>query len=656
MLLLLAACAAGPDPDPDSGGADSAPVDSGDTGEAPFACPAAGAPPDPSAWVPTGAAPAGGLATLAASGRAPIYLGSSLSGVWRLDALDDPEWTPLPRGSTTHTLGDLVVDPADPHVLYRSAGGTLHRSDDAGETWLGTALGSRDAAAEFPGHVYGIGVPSAAPGVVYGLLDTGVFAASTDAGATWEARGYLPVDGGADPMVDYYRRFRIAPGRTAADSLVLHDGTNVYRSVDDGWSWTAVLADAASPAALARDPADPDEVRVGAWVSHDGGATWADSGLDAELAWWGDALYTVADEVLTLTTADGRSREVALPTTGTTAVVGLGDDLYVVDDASIWHSADGGAAWRRYEASNVEVDFSVVVPDAVCEGVVWAGTRCDSGLYRSTDWGASWAFVPAHGHYVMDVVPDPALPGRVWLVNDDMLMRSDDGGESWRHVWQQFHFHGFALDPEVPGRLLMGSVGSGDWADEAGTVYVSEDDGVTWRATTGLPANAASAHSLAFLEGDVVLLGTYKAGDASHLSGSGIGLWRSTDRGESWVAADLPALDIARVTQGGGAAWAATGAGLWRSTDAGVTWARVAEGNFRWVDVRGDHALALRDDGGVWRSDDGGDTWTLDREPVLPPDPLLLENPLARVAWAPWGDAEVAWATIYGRGVERRSW
>ncbi len=616
-------------------------------------CPDPGPAPAPADWAPTGTAYAGALSTIATNGEAPLYVGSALAGMWRLDALTDAELHKVLVPNTTHTLGDLVVDADDPRRVYRSAGGTVHRSDDGGASWVITDFGSRDAASEFPGHVYGLAVPSAVPGRVYALLDTGVFGVSEDAGATWQARGLVPVEGGAGAILDYYRRFRIVAGDTAADAVLVHDGRTLFRSVDEGDSWTAVLADVGRPEALARNPGAPGEVRLGAWTSDDGGATWSEGAIDATVAFWGDALYAVGDDDVLHISDDSGSRTVALPTVGTTGVVGQGADLLAIDDSSIWHSADGGGSFLRYEDSNIERYFAVVAPDPACPSVVWAGTRCESGLYRSDDWGDSWQNVAAHGHYVMDIVFDPARPERVWLVNDDVLLRSEDRGATWAHLWQAYHFHGFALDPEVPGRMLLGSVGSGDYADTSGQVYVSEDDGASFVPTTGLPTNAASAHSLAFVGGDVVLLGTYKAGDVSHLYGQGIGLWRSTDRGLSWSQVDIDVADVARVTAADDAIYVATERGVYTSRDQGDSWVLAIEGTFRWVDFAGERGLALEGDGAVWLTDDGGLSWSLDLAAEDPPDQLTLDNPLARVALASGGG--VAWWARYGFGVDRRS-
>ncbi|MSQ04222.1 MAG: hypothetical protein EXR71_20425 [Myxococcales bacterium] len=619
----------------------------------PSACPDPGPAPEAAAWSPTGAAYAGALSTIAGNVGVPVYVGSSLAGMWRLDALTDREFRGVALPDTTHTLGDLVVDPADPLRVYRSSGGTVHRSDDGGQSWEVSPFGSRERGAEFPGHVYGIGVPTGIPDRLYALLDTGVFGVSADAGVSWQARGLVPVEGEADTLVDYFRRFRIVAGATAADAILVHDGRTLFRSLDEGATWTAVLADVGRPEALARDPAAPDRVRLGAWTSDDGGATWSEGALDVELAAWSAALYTVgSDDVLTVTDTDG-SRSVALPTEGTRAAVGFGQHVFVVDDSSIWHSADGGGSFARYEHSNIEKNLSVVEPDPSCPGVVWAGTRCDSGLYRSDDWGDTWQNVAAHGHYVMDIVFDPARPERVWLVNDDALLRSDDRGATWAHVWQAYHFHGFALDPEVPGRMLLGSVGSGDYADSTGQVYVSVDDGASFLPTGGLPPNAASAHSLAFVGGDVVFLGTYKAGDASHLSGQGIGLWRSADRGLTWARVDLDVADVARVTVANGVIWVATDRGVYSAADQGESWIRALEGTFRWVEFDGERGLALEGDGTVFVTEDGGGSWTVDHPASDPSDPWTLDNPLTRVALAPGGS--IAWWARYGFGIDRRT-
>lgn len=646
MLLFALACESVPDSD-----TGAAAGETGDSGGA-TACPDPGSQPAATAWAASGVARAGGLSTLATNGSFPVYAGSALSGIWRLDAATDAEFAPLRVAQTTHTLGDLIVSPEDPLRIYRSAGGVLDYSVDGGDEWRITEFGSLDEAAAFPGHLYGVGLATASPGRVYGLLDTGVFGVSTDGGDEWEARGLIAVEGGADDFIDYYRRFRVAPGRDGTESILVHDGRNLWRSTDDGWTWQAVFADEGTPSGLARNPADPDDVRFVDKVSHDGGETWGDAGGSAQIVAWGDSLLTVDGAELTLTSPERGTQTVALPSAAVSAVGGVGPDLFALADTEIWHSADAGGSWSRYEHSNIEQNFSVAAVHPSCPGVVWVGTRCDSGVYRTEDWGSTWERVNTHGHYVMDIVFDPARAGRVWLVTDDMLMRSEDDGASWENVWQKYHFHGFALDPLQPGRLLVGSVGSGNFADTLGQIYVSTDDGESFVPTEGIPPNESSAHTFVFLDDDVALAGFYKAGDESHLSGEGIGLYRSTDRGLTWSLTGLPMLDVAHVTSGAGAAWAAGGGGVYRSFDLGITWEQVVGGTARWVDIEGEAALALLDNETIMMSTDGGDTWSPDRESDPPPSPLALENPLSRVVIAPGG--EVAWWTRYGEGMERR--
>ena len=608
--------------------------------------------PEDTPWTPSGMARAGGLATFATNGTYPVYAGSTLAGIWRLNRPSDADFTDLPIGQTSHTLGDIVVSAEDPWRIYRSAGGVLDFSEDGGEHWQVTPFGSLDETDEFPGHVYGIGAPTSSPGTVYALLDTGVFGVSNDGGRSWEARGLAGVDGGIDEMIDYYRRFRVSAGRDGTEPILVHDGLNLWRSTDEGRTWQAVFSGEGTPIALARNPANPDEVRLGDKVSHDAGATWSDAGSDARIVSWGDSLLTVDGDELTRTEADGTVTTVTLPTVGTSAVGGLADDLFALADTELWRSADDGQTWSRYENSNIEENFSVLSVHPHCPGVVWIGTRCDSGVFRSQDWGSTWQRVNVHGHYVMEILFDPAQNGVVWLVSDDMVMRSPDHGASWDAVWEEFHFHGFALDPEQPGRLLVGTVGSGNYADSQGQIYVSTDDGATFTPSTGIPANESSAHTFTFLDDDVVLAGFFPAGDESHLSGVGIGLYRSTDRGLTWSLTGLPMLDVAHVVSGAGAAWAAGELGLFRSIDLGITWEQVTTETTRWVDFEGDLGLALQADETLLLSLDGGDTWTIDRQNEQPPDPVILNNPLSRVEIAPGG--EIAWWTRYGEGMERR--
>ena len=634
---------------PESGNADSAapPDDSaGESGGPATDCPDPGPVPGLVSWGALGPAPAAGLATLATNGLYPVYLGSTLSGMWRLAQPDAPSWEVVGSHPTSHTTGDVVVAPDNPLRLYRSAGGRLTRSEDGGGSWRELPFGDRGTGSALDGHTYGIAVPRGEPNTVYALLDTGVFGVSRDLGESWEARGLVDLGDRDVAQLDYYGRVRVLAGATGADPIVLHDGRYVWQSEDEGATWLATLESPGNADGLVRDPANLGWlVAPGGWASVDAGKTWevADLGR-VERAWWGDRLWVYGEGELRVGTLGGVDSRPS-PTDAPTALAAIGDRVWVTDPTRAWYSADGGLSWTEYFDSLVETNFVVVRGHPVCPGVAWAGTRCDGGVYKSENWGSSWDWVDVGGHYVMDVVFDPTDSRTIWLVNDDSLLVSRDDGATWSTQWQAYHFHGLAFDPADHERMLIGSVGSGSYADSSGNIYLSGDGGLTWMLTAGIPQNSASAHSITFLEAGIVLAGFYLAEDASHLGGEGIGMYRSIDGGLIWVAVDFPHPNIAGITYSEGVAWAAAGDGLYRSIDAGQSWARVLDGWCFWVDMQGPLGFAVFEDSVVYRTEDGGSSWSESH----PYEEDLLFNALERVDIT--AGAEFAWWSRYHRGV-----
>lgn len=642
LLLLVVACvseSACDDCDATSG-------DTSDSGGETFACPDPGPAPELSDWTLTGTAPTTGFATLATSGEYPIYLGSTLSGIWYLAAPDQPEWVAGNSLPTTHTVGDLVVSPNDSARMYRSAGGRVARTDDGALSWRQLPFGERGTGSAFDGHTYGIAVPWGEPETVYAVLDTGVFGVSYDLGETWEARGRIDIDGPDPTRLDYFGRIRIAAGASGTDPILVHDGAYIWRSSDEGASWSAVAENAGNPDALVRDPSNFDVVLApGGLISVDAGANWEESTLgNVERAFWGEQLWVFADG--TLTVGDGVEQAArSSPAAELSALAEIGDDVWAADSNHVWHSADGGLRWSEYTGSLFEKNFVVVRPHPVCPGVVWAGTRCDGGVYRSANWGQNWEHVDIDGHYVMDVVFDPSDPATIWLVNDDELLVSRDDGATWSVVWQAYHFHGIDFDPEQAGRMLLGSVGSGNYADTSGNIYLSEDYGATWAMTTGIPQNASSAHAFRYLGGGIVLAGFYLGGGEGHPNGQGIGLFRSVDSGKTWVDTMFPHSDVATIAYTGAIVWVAAGDGVYRSDDQGISWEKVLEGRSFWVDFEGATGFAVFENSEVYRTEDGGNTWA--QSHIFEADILL--NTLERIEIAP--GREMVWWTRYNRGI-----
>jgi len=188
-------------------------------------------------------------------------------------------------------------------------------------------------------------------------------------------------------------------------------------------------------------------------------------------------------------------------------------------------------------------------------GTLWAGTRhpvWGAHLHRSDDGGTTWDVLAHAPHYdderglhaVWCIAPGSReSPGRLYAgIEPAGLFVSEDQGGSWgavealnRHptagTWQPaggaLALHSVAVDPRDAGRIYC--------AVSAGGVYRSEDGGASWSALnagvrtgfapTPYPHAGQCVHRL--LLHPALPDRLYQQGHC--------GVYRSDDRGESWV-------------------------------------------------------------------------------------------------------------------------
>lgn len=180
------------------------------------------------------------------------------------------------------------------------------------------------------------------------------------------------------------------------------------------------------------------------------------------------------------------------------------------------------------------------------------------------------------------------------------VQRSTDGGRTWETVSNvlsspvDFHAMAGGGDPLV----LYG------WS---GTIFRSVEDPEDWEpaAARGLP-EGVGALAVSASTGDV-----YASTDR--------GLYRSSDRGETWEQMSDRVVFALAVSDDGGALYGSDpgGPGVLRSTDGGGSWEDVSDGLGAEETIV---ALAVSDDGkrvvaadrsaAIWSSRDGGSTWS----------------------------------------------
>lgn len=236
------------------------------------------------------------------------------------------------------------------------------------------------------------------------------------------------------------------------------------------------------------------------------------------------------------------------------------------------------------------------------------------GLLRSSDGGATWeevfqnrpvssigaiAVAPSNPKIVYVGTGEPNL--RSDIAFGDGVWRSDDGGDTWRHLGLDgtAQISTIVVDPSNPDVAFVGAVGDPYKSGPDRGVYKTSDGGKTWRRVL-FTGDRAGASSLVMQPGNPHLLvaGIWEVSRSPFMLSSGGpsgGLYQSTDGGEHWNQLSghgLPDGPTGRI--GLGFALSAPNrlyalieskqGVLWRSDDAGSTWRMVSK----------NHALAQR--------------------------------------------------------------
>ena len=263
------------------------------------------------------------------------------------------------------------------------------------------------------------------------------------------------------------------------------------------------------------------------------------------------------------------------------AVDGL---CFAARQSGLYRSTDGGATWAPALGATAAAPTRAPTPTATCvafspdfagDRTLFAGAL--GGVMRSRDGGRTWrvSVLPPPPPLVSGLVVSPAFAEDGVVVAgtvEDGILHSADRGETWRR-WN------FGLLDLSVLALAISPVFAADEALFAGTetgVFVSANGGRAWKET-GFPDAAAPILALAvssrFGEDGVVWAGTERHG-----------LWRSADRGASWERVGGGMIDgavnqivLASADAVEDLLLVAQPEALLLSRDGGTTWAVVAE-------------------------------------------------------------------------------
>ncbi len=264
-------------------------------------------------------------------------------------------------------------------------------------------------------------------------------------------------------------------------------GGGIFKSTDGGDTWEFKgLKETQVIGRIVVHPTNPDIVYVAAlghiWDSNperglyrtkDGGDTWELVKHISDKAGFVDVILDPRDPNVVWASSWERVRGPYFLNSG-----GPGSGL--------WKSTDGGDTWTEVEgngfptankgriglaiaASNPSTMYAEVEAEKEADGS--GGT----GLYRSTDSGATWEKmndVDNRPFYYSQVRVDPRDENRIYF-SSTPIQFSNDGGKTYGATTNDVHVddHAFWIDPNDPARMLVGNDGG---------VAITYDKGGNW--------------------------------------------------------------------------------------------------------------------------------------------------------------------------------
>lgn len=262
-------------------------------------------------------------------------------------------------------------------------------------------------------------------------------------------------------------------------------GDGVYKSTDGGKTWANVgLRDTKHIAKIRIHPQNPDLVYVaalghgfgpnperGVYRSRDGGATW-------------EQVLFVSDKA----GAVDLSMDPANPRILYASVYETYRHFWTLSsggpDSGLWKSTDGGDTWAELTGNKglpdglkgkIGVAVSPPQPARVWAMVEAEGAK--AGLYRSDDDGKTWQLMSNNRDlihrpwYYCHVFADPQDADTVYILNLKMW-KSVDGGKTFTEITTPHgDNHDLWIDPQNPRRMVQGNDGG---------ACVSFNGGASW--------------------------------------------------------------------------------------------------------------------------------------------------------------------------------
>ncbi|GER59290.1 hypothetical protein ULMA_13980 [Patiriisocius marinus] len=312
------------------------------------------------------------------------------------------------------------------------------------------------------------------------------------------------------------------------NSRIMYAGTaggGVWKSSDGGATYAPIFDEhVQSIGVVSLDPTNPDQ---NIWVGT--GETWTRNSVSI-----GDGLFKSTDggnnfkEVPGFENSERITSIEINPKNNKEIYVGVLGELWGDnEDRGVYKTTDGGETWKKILYVGPSTGASDVIMDPNNPNVLYASMwqfrrsgwgfssgGLNSGLYKSTNGGATWAKIqtgfPAGklGRIAIAVAPSDSTILYSVLETEDPkkngLWKSTNAGASWEHlnndfglVVRPFYFSRIVIDPKNPDIVLKGGLNGS----------ISRDGGKTFKSLGNMHSDI---HDLAFHinDSDVIYSGT----------------------------------------------------------------------------------------------------------------------------------------------------
>ena len=304
----------------------------------------------------------------------------------------------------------------------------------------------------------------------------------------------------------------------------------------------------------------------------------------------------------------------------------------------LWKSTNSGTSWTPIADAIALLGATDVAFDPIDANIMYlatgdgeAGDAYSTGIYKSTDGGATWAatgltFTAGQKRTFSKIIVNPST-GAIVVGGGAGIYRSINGGTNWTQV-SALGVRDLEAKPSDPSVLYAGGYGT--------TIFLrSIDGGATWAAAgTGLPTTGVQRVAVAVTALDVNYVYAFLSNNTDY---GFKGLYLSTDGGTTFTLKSSTPNVLgwnAAGNDAGGQGWYDLsmavdpsvkttiyigGVNVWKSTTSGATWSCVAHWSGSGAPyVHADNhdftfigsTLWVGNDGGVFCSTNGGSTWS----------------------------------------------